>query len=95
MPERKTTYTVDSEKIQGAASWVELSYITYGEFQSILTDAITPSELLEKHVVSWNWVDGDGQLFGNPQGCVNDLFAHEREFLLNCLYNPNENAIKN
>jgi len=95
MPKRQTTYKVNSSRVQGEGSWVELSYITYGEFQAILTDAITPSEILERHVVGWNWVDGEGQLLGDPQERVEDLFAHEREFLLNCLYNPDENAIKN
>lgn len=96
MSKRQTTYRVDSTKVQGDGSWVELSYITYGEFQAILTDAIKPSELLEKHVKTWNWVDGDGQPLGVPEEHVNELFAHEREFLLNGLYNPDENdAIKN
>jgi len=95
MSKRQTTYKVNSEKVQGKDSWVELSYITYGEFQGILTDAIKPSELLEKHVVRWNWVDGDGQPLQPPGAHLDDLFAHEREFLLNCLYNPNEAAIKN
>jgi len=95
MPKRQTTYKVDSEKVQGEGSWVELSYITYGEFQGILTDAIKPNELLEKHVLDWNWVNAAGEALGNPDSYLDELFAPERAFLLNCLYNPDENQIKN
>jgi hypothetical protein len=95
MPKRQTTYKVSSEEVQGEGSWAELSYITYGEFQGILTDAIKPSELLEKHVIAWNWVDDRGASLPSPEECMDDLFAHERAFLLNCLYNPEETATKN
>lgn len=95
MPKRTSRYRVDSSKVQGAGSWVELSFISYGEFQSILTDALKPNELLEKHVIDWNWVDGEGQPLGKPEVCLDDLFAPEREFLLNALYNPSEDNLKN
>lgn len=96
MPKRKTTYKVDSEKVQGPGSWVELSYLTYGEFQAILTEAIKPSEILLEHIIAWNWVDGQGEALGDPGACMDNLFAHERSFLLDCLYNPDENdTIKN
>lgn len=95
MPKRETTYTVNSEKVQGRESWVELSYLTYGEFQAILTDAIKPSDILASHVLNWNWVDGQGQELGRPTECLDALFSHEREFLLSALYNPSENNLKN
>jgi len=93
MPKRKTTYKVDSSQVQGDGSWVELSYITYGEFQTVLKDVSAYDDLLRTHVLDWNWADGEGNPMPAPQACMDSLFAHEREFLLDALYNPTKGEI--
>lgn len=96
MPKREITYRVDSSQVQGEGSWVEMSYITYGEFQKVLKDVSAYDNLLKEHVLDWNWVDSDGApITAPPSECMDSLFAHEREFLLDALYNPKANTLKN
>ena len=90
MPKRQTTYRVDSTEVQGEGSWVELLYLTHGEAQASIKGELEDKALLKKHVVAWNWVDSEGEPFGEPRDHLFDLFIQERWFLLDKLFNPME-----
>lgn len=94
MPKRITTYRVDSAEVQGEGSWVEMSYITYGERLKALKGGSKTfaNDILNEHILAWNWVDSDGKPFGDPQDCLVDLFPPEREFLIGKLFNPKSEA---
>ena len=92
MAQRKSTYRVDSSSVQGEGSWVELSFITRGEAKDAKGEDWA-DEMLKNHVVAWDWVDEEG----NEMDVANldDLFQHEREFIIGKLFNPDKAAEKN
>lgn len=97
MPKRNTTYRVDSTEVQGEGSWVEMSYITYGErLKALKGGQGTFEDILDGHIIAWNWVDSAGEPFGDPQDFLVELFPPERQFLIGKLFNPkSEAAVKN
>lgn len=85
MPERKATYKVESASVQGEDSWVELSYMTWGEVQAAMKGDLKSDDILKEHVLAWNWVDGEGKPLDIS---VDVLFEPERRFLLDRLFDP-------
>ena len=92
MPERKTTYKIDSTDVQGEDSWVELSYMAWGEVQAAMSGDLKSDAILEAHVKEWNWVDEDGEPL---EFLVHVLFEPERRFLLDRLFDPDKEDSKN
>lgn len=97
MPKRKTTYRVDSTEVQGEGSWIELTYLTHGEVQaSLKAKGGDDQELLQRHIVAWNWVDSEGKPLGDPKDHTDDMLVSERGFVLGALFNPSGAvAVKN
>lgn len=92
------TYRVPSDEVMGEGSWVDLSYLTNDEVDVALKARLTDNELMEKHVLGWNWVDSEGKPMENPQEhpeALGKLFSPERTFLVSNLFNPNKKARKN
>lgn len=92
MPERRTTYKVDSSKVQGEGSWVELSYMGWGEVQAAMSGDLKSDDILNEHVKDWNWVDAEGEALTVS---VDVLFEPERRFLLDYLFDPSKDDSKN
>lgn len=92
MPERKTTYKIKSDSVQGEDSWVELSYMTWGEVQAAMSGDLKSDAILKEHVKDWNWVDAEGEplVFS-----VDVLFEPERQFLLDYLFDSDKDESKN
>lgn len=85
MSKRQATYKVSSESVQGEGSWVELSYMTYGEVQGAIERKLESDDILKEHVVEWNWVNEAGE---HLDFSVAALFEPERRFLLDALFDP-------
>lgn len=76
MSERKSTFKVGSEEIQGEGSYVLFHQMSFGmvlEAMKKQGDKTKPAEekefterLLKDAVVEWNWVDDDGALLPLP-----------------------------
>ena len=92
MPKRMLTYRVDSSEVQGEGSWIELSFITRAEAKSAQGEDWADS-MLKDHVIAWNWVDGEGVDMDVTK--LEDLFQHEREFIISKLFNPDKEDLKN
>lgn len=110
MPKRlcNRTYRVPTPSIQGEGSWVEVLPITYAEGQPIpqlegqssrdYVDYLNEreAEMLEEHIVAWNWVDNDGNPYeGKPSEHFRELFYMERAFLIAIIVRPNRDEQKN
>lgn len=92
MPTRKTTYRVKSDAVQGEDSWVELSYMTWGEVQAAMSGDLKADDILKAHVKGWNWVDDDDKPLAFD---VNTLLGPERIFLQDYLFDPGKDDSKN
>jgi len=86
------TYRIDSDKMQGEGSFVDLKYVTYGERH---TPNLVVKDLLEAHVVAWNWVDNEGKELPQPPEGLDDLVQPEIEFLLESLFSVPKDEAKN
>jgi hypothetical protein len=89
---------VPSDEVMGEGSWVDLSYLTNDEVDVALKSKLTDNELLEGHVINWNWVKSDGTPMDNPQEhpeALGKLFSPERQFLMSKLFNPDPVKRKN
>ena len=85
-------YKVGSEPVQGEDSWVELRYMTWGETRAAMKGEYESDAILTDHLVSWNWVDADGEPL---ELSVDNLFEPERAFLLDALFRPPRADSKN
>jgi len=94
MAGRKTpeTYRVDSAKVQGEGSFVDLKYATYGERH---TPSLVVKDLLEAHVVEWDWVDNDNNPLPQPPEGLDALVQPEVEFLIESLFSVPKAEAKN
>lgn len=92
MPERKAMYKVDSVSVQGEDSWVELSYMEWGEVQAAMKGDLKSDDILKEHVLAWNWVDAEGEAL---ELSMTVLFEPERRFLLDRLFDPGKDDAKN
>ena len=93
MPQRKSTFRVKCEEVQGEDSFVVLHHIPYqliGEARRKLADQTAPSaaendayvrELIRNNVVEWNWVNDAGAPLALPAN-VDDLMINEVQFLV-------------
>lgn len=92
MPQRKTTKRVDASEVQGEGAYVEVAPLKNGE----VTEAqrvggatyeeqnAYSSELIQKHVKGWNWVDEAGNPLPLPsedETVIADLTVEETVFL--------------
>ena len=89
------TYRVDSVKVQGEGSFVELRYITYGERQKSFGGGQTVDELLTSHVVSWDWADAEGNALPQPPEGLAHLVQPEIDFLVGALFSIPKSEAKN
>jgi len=92
MPKRQTTFRVDSSAVQGEDSWVELSYMEWGQVRAAMSGDFKSDDILQEHVKDWNWVDGEGNALTVS---VDVLFEPERRFLLDYLFDPSKDDSKN
>ena len=94
MAGRKTpeTYRVDSVKVQGEGSFVDLKYITYGERHLTSVDV---KDLLTSHVVAWDWVNSEGAELPQPPEGLDDLVQPEIDFLIESLFSVPKEESKN
>lgn len=92
MSQRKTTYKVPSDEVQGEGSYVELKYLTWGENRAAMKGEYKSDAILTDHLIGWNWVDAEGEPL---ELSVDVLFEPERKFILDSLFNPNAGDPKN
>jgi hypothetical protein len=109
MPERKKTVRVTSTRAQGKDSWVELIPLTVREMRElrrVADEKDRPSEereaeqleVLQRHIVSWNWVDADGRPLASPTddpAVMDDLTTGELKFLVEVLNGGEAQELKN
>lgn len=91
MPKRKSgTFRVDASEVQGDESFVELRTVRYGEFRLAQKGELKDDEVLQKHVLEWNFVDDEGvpmpQVRDEPE-IVFALTMPEKNFLIDALLN--------
>ena len=80
MPKRKVVRRIKSEEVQGEDSWVDMrrpkgrdikdavrKQDAQGEDAGNLASYENSQELLRAHVLSWNWVDDNGNPLPQPQ----------------------------
>lgn len=68
MAQRKATFRVDTEAVQGAGSFAEIRSMTAGEHLRYRSEGKVDGydwyshslQVLREHVVTWDWVDEDG-----------------------------------
>jgi hypothetical protein len=64
MAKRLSTVKVDASKVQGEGAYIEWRRMTWGERKLHRDKAkageFDPVALILQSLVSWNWVDGDG-----------------------------------
>jgi len=105
MPKRLGLRRVSCESVQGEGSWVELDDLTVKEFKEIrrkaksedYDDVGASMDLIEKHIVGWNWVDYNDKPLPIPSmypAIVDTLTLKEMTFLANALLGEDE-ASKN
>lgn len=94
MPNRPNTVKVDSSGVQGEGSFVEFKRLTWGERQEIIKKiaelegasyrAFTVEFMIDQ-LISWNWVDHEGNALPMPKNEVdlNNIYPEESEFLFN------------
>jgi hypothetical protein len=105
MPQRKRVRRFDASTVQGDGAWIEVAQLTVGEarkaeevrrigdddsFDTIL-------DLYQRHVISWNWVDDDGEPMALPRDnpdIVDGLTADEFSFIGDCLAGSEEDQKK-
>lgn len=77
MAERLNTFTVESDAVQGAGSWVKFRRLAYGTVQEarrlVEKKELTAAEderqtrkVITEAVADWNWVDDHGQPMPTP-----------------------------
>ena len=62
---RRATLQIKTPEIQGDDSWVEVIPFVVEERFS-LPKAFDRRDMLKRHVIGWNWVDGDGEALAQP-----------------------------
>lgn len=101
MPKRNLIERVPTLEAQGEDSWIEISRPLWGEIRVMRQDSqhkdfdnIQASiELINKHLIAWNWVDEHGEPLPQPKDleaptdimtdielrAVSDIFARTLE----------------
>lgn len=105
MPQRKRVRRFDASSVQGDGAWIEVAQLTVGEARKAeeirrIGDEdsfLTILELYQRHVISWNWVDDDGESMILPKedpAIVDGLTADEFSFIGDCLAGSEEDQKK-
>lgn len=82
MPQRVQRFA--SPDVQGEDSWVELRPPTRGEVRQLDAN-VTWRDLVQRHLIRWNWVDFDGQPMPLPGEDWDRLTLAESDFLVRCV----------
>jgi hypothetical protein len=87
---------VESERVQGEGSWVEVKEIRYGEYKAARKMAAEGSagddlddQIIRDHVAAWNWVDDADQELPLPSvqpAVIDDLTVQEKGFLITAIF---------
>lgn len=100
MPTRQTTKRAASDKIQGEGSYVIFKRVTVGEFRSLQNEQGEKSlievglQLIETHLIDWNWVDDEGKTLPLPSedpSVIDNLYDEEATFLAEALLGDQKN----
>ncbi len=104
MPTRQAIKRVDSSKVQGEGSWVELRKFTVEEaleakaaLEKGNIDLLTFNlRLIASHIVNWNWVNEKGEPLPLPSenGVMEHLLQDEVIFLAEALIGPEPETLK-
>lgn len=103
MPKRRGTQKINSEQVQGDASWVEIDSLTVKEVKEMRKLASQDDydnfdagiTIIKNHVLNWNWVDYDNTPLPTPQDSpdiVDSLTVDEVNFLASALMGETDEA---